>query len=544
MNPNHLDEVTCLLYLEGQLERERALELSAHTERCADCRALLRALASESRLLAHALVEEDEAVPARLLAPPARDTTPWLWIISFGLAAAGAYTLWTGFIEPWQQQLSQAGVSSNSLLTLLFFRGAFWKGWREMANMIQLLAAASLGLLAIFLLRRTWRRWTTLAIVLSTLVAALALPPAASATDVPKGKQTYTLSAGETIKTDLILGTGTARIDGTVEGDLIVFCQSLTVTGHVTGDVIAFSQLLRINGAVDGNVRAFANTVTISSTVARNVSAFAQTFELDPKGQVNGSLLLFAEAGNLDGRIGRDVMMATAHSQVNGYVGGDAQLRGDRLSIGSTAQIAGKASFRGHNKPEVAPGAHLASPLEVEIVTRRPEYTKPNFYWWQALAWAAAFVFGLVLVLLMPGFFDDVVHSARRYGPAFGFGALTFIAWPILALIACVTIVGLAPGLSAIMVWAVALYSAQVIIGAWVGQALLGPATSSSAVIGRMALGLLLLRIAGALPYVGGWIKFLYIIWAFGALALAIYRRTRPQAPGSIPIAPPPTVTA
>ena len=544
MNPNHFDEMTCLLYLEGQLERERALELSAHTAGCADCRALLRALEREARLLAHALVEEDEAVPARLLAPPARDTTPWGWIISFGLAAAGAYTLWTGFVEPWQRQLSQAGFSSDSLLALLFFRGAFWKGWGEMANTIQFLAAASLGLLAIFLLRRTWRRWTKLALVLSILLAALALPPAAGAADVRKGKQSYTLPAGETIKNDLILGTGTARIDGTVEGDLIVFCGNLTITGHVTGDVIAFSQLLRINGAVDGNVRAFANTVTITSTVAKNVSAFAQTFELDPKGQVNGSLLLFAEAGNLDGRIGRDLMMATAHGQVNGYVGGNARMRGDRLSIGSTAQIAGKASFRGHNKPEVAPGAQLASPLEVEIATRRPKYTTPKFYWWQALAWAAAFVFGLVLVLRMPGFFEDVVRSARRYGPAFGFGALTFIAWPILSLIACVTIVGLAAGLSAIMVWAVALYSAQVIIGAWVGDALLGPATSNSALIGRMALGLLLVRIAGALPYVGGWIKFLYIIWAFGALALAIYRRTRPQAPGAIPTTPLPAVTA
>src|SRR3989449_4399747 len=64
---SHFDEMTCLLYLEGQLERPRALELVAHAEGCAECRALLRALERESRLLAHALVEEDETVPARLL---------------------------------------------------------------------------------------------------------------------------------------------------------------------------------------------------------------------------------------------------------------------------------------------------------------------------------------------------------------------------------------------------------------------------------------------------------------------------------------------
>src|SRR5207245_1214623 len=73
---SHFDEMTCLLYLEGQLERPRALELVAHAEGCAECRALLRALERESRLLAHALVEEDETVPARLLAPRLAITRP------------------------------------------------------------------------------------------------------------------------------------------------------------------------------------------------------------------------------------------------------------------------------------------------------------------------------------------------------------------------------------------------------------------------------------------------------------------------------------
>src|SRR5713101_8973410 len=178
---SHFDEMTCLLYLEGQLERPRALELVAHAEGCAECRALLRALEGESRLLARALVEEDEAVPARLLEPQVREATPWAWIVSYGLAAAGAYTLWTGIVEPWRQQLSQAGFGESNLLTLLFFRGAFWKGWESMANAVQFLALTTLGILVFGLLRRTWRRWTTIAMVMGAVAVALALPPSAAA---------------------------------------------------------------------------------------------------------------------------------------------------------------------------------------------------------------------------------------------------------------------------------------------------------------------------------------------------------------------------
>src|SRR3989441_13345628 len=134
--------MTCLLYLEGQLERPRALELVAHAEGCAECRALLRALERESRLLAHALVEEDEAMPARLLAPPVSDNTPWAWIVSFGLAAAGTYTLWTAVVAPWRQELGRAGFGGVSLITLLFFGGVFWQGWRSVATMLNCVALA------------------------------------------------------------------------------------------------------------------------------------------------------------------------------------------------------------------------------------------------------------------------------------------------------------------------------------------------------------------------------------------------------------------
>jgi len=43
-----------------------AQEVSAHTQECAACRTLLRALERESRLLTRAMLEEEEALPARL----------------------------------------------------------------------------------------------------------------------------------------------------------------------------------------------------------------------------------------------------------------------------------------------------------------------------------------------------------------------------------------------------------------------------------------------------------------------------------------------
>ena len=38
---NHFDEMTVLLYLEGQLDAERAREVKEHAASCPSCRALL-----------------------------------------------------------------------------------------------------------------------------------------------------------------------------------------------------------------------------------------------------------------------------------------------------------------------------------------------------------------------------------------------------------------------------------------------------------------------------------------------------------------------
>jgi cytoskeletal protein CcmA (bactofilin family) len=527
---NHFDEMTCLMYLEGQLDRSRALELSAHADSCAECRALLRVLERESKHLAQALLEENEAIPARLLAPPSRQHTPWGWIVSFGLAAAGAYTVWTG-VEQVQQQLGQAGFGEGNLLTMLLFGGVFWKGWGTMANFIEILAITTLGILAIGLLHRSWRRWTTLALVMSALLVALGLPQAAGAAEVKK-VQFYVLAKDETIKNDLMVFGATARIDGTVDGDVISFGQKLTINGHVTGDVIGFAQSISINGQVDGNIRGFANMLNLKGTVGKNVTLFAQTVDFDSDAKIGGGMTAFMNQGTLDGRLGRDLMAFGAMISLDGIVGGNAKVQCERLTIGSSAEIKGKASYRGQRKPEVDSHARLASPLEIEIIKRTPDYAKPRYWLHQALAWGAAFLFGLIVILVAPRFFQNVVGASREYLFSFVIGLATFFGVIVLAIIAAVTVVGLGLAIPGILLLLVALYSAQTFVAAWLGNLLVRPTGSSGAMIGRMALGLLILRILFVLPYIGLLAKCLIVLWGLGALALALFRmrQTQPQA--------------
>ncbi|HTT32658.1 MAG TPA: polymer-forming cytoskeletal protein [Methylomirabilota bacterium] len=535
----HLDEMTCLLYAERQLDRARALEVSAHAQECEACQTLLRALERESRLLTRAMLEEDEPLPSRLAVfqERARRALHWIWGLAFGLAATGAYALYADYIQPWQRELEQAGFGGSNLLNLLIFQGAFWKGWQSMITVLEAAALMTLGAFAVMFLRRRMRRGGALAVVLAGLCALLAMPAPAAATEFRKA-DTVDIGKDEKIKGDVYIMAQRARVDGTVDGDVIVFSPNVDINGHVMGDVIAFATSVRINGQVDGNVRGANNNITITGNVARNVTDFCQTFTLDANGKVGGSLTSFSESFSQDGSVGRDMLLFFAHGTFAGKVAGGIRAKGDSLVITSSAVIDGPIRFEGNKQADVSPSAKLASPVEFHRIEKHMTYRSSSYYVWQVI-WAAAFIlFGLVLFALMPKFSEDAVKSAEHYGASAGLGVLVLFGVPIAAIIACITVVGLFLGIATLFVWYGSLYFAQVIVGAVIGQWLMGRTSELWPLIGRMAVGLILVRLCTTIPHVGGWVKFVAILWGIGAISLAIYRRFQPTIAPVAPAAP------
>lgn len=539
----HFDEMTAFLYLDGQLEREQAAEVLTHTGECAECRALLASLEHETRWLEGSLREKDP-VPARFATPATHSSMSWGWMTVMAMGAAGIYTVWNGIVEPFQQQLNQAGFSGGNLMTMLFFSGAFWKGWASVLSFVEFFTVAAFSILALALLKRFWRHGVMVGIMLAGIAPLLVVAflllaaPAAHAGEAVSGKPNFTLPAGKTVNTDLFVTGDTIRIDGTVNGDVFIWGREAEVNGHVTGDVFSFCQIARINGQVDGNVRDWSQSVIINGKVMKNLLAMGEEIELDSKGEVDGSVTFQGAEGRLDGRIGRDLMAGTGDLEISGSVGGDAKLRSARLHIGSEAEMAGTTTYTGHEKPIVDSGAKLASPLVFTPLKAGPEYSSGRYWWHRALFWGAAFVFGLILILLLPGFFAEGMRASRRFLPALGLGVVTMIATPIVAIIVCITMVGLGVGIATILIYAIALYASQTFVSTWIGDALLGKSGGTGALLGRLALGLVILHGLELLPYhAGAIVKLVALWWGLGAIAIAIYRHIRHTSTMPAPVA-------
>ena len=536
---NHYDEMACLLYLEGQLDPARSRELAAHIAECAPCRDLLHALQHETILLSSALTEDNESMPARLASEQVRSLPSWVWTLAFGAFAAGAYWFWTDGIGPWFDQLSNAGFGGTDVFSMILFSGAFWEGWSDMIDAMQIGALILVAVVAIGWIRRRLRRSVAIAVVMSALLFALALPPQAAAADVRRA-QSISVPAGETVHNDLIATGGSVRIEGTVEGDVIAFTRDLAVTGHVTGDVIAFAEEAVIDGIVDGNVRVFSRGAVLQGTVGKNVSAFGRSVDLISKANIGGGMIVLAGEMDLDGKIQRDLLGLVGRSNLDGLIGGQAWVHGGSLMVESTAEIRGPATFEGPQQPVIEAGAKLASPIRTEITqdVRRTRRSTARVAIRAIVSYGAALAVGILLLVIFPGFFSATLHEAGKIGLPIGIGALALITGAFLLVLGILLlIVGIGAGVAGVMAYAPILYVAQVFVGTWLGNRVMGqPPAVTSAVVGRMAVGLLILRVAGLIPFLGGLVWLAVLLWGTGAVLLGFYRMSRAESAPNAPL--------
>ncbi|HEV7967585.1 MAG TPA: zf-HC2 domain-containing protein [Candidatus Acidoferrales bacterium] len=529
----HFDEMACLLYLERQLDPARSREISAHLQECASCRDLLHALERETTLLSSALTEDNEPMPARLVSREGRGLPPWAWTLAFAAFAAGAYWFWTDGIGPWFDQLSSAGFGGTDVFSMIVFSGAFWEGWSDMIDAMQIGALILLAIVAIGWIRRRLRRTVAIAVVVSALLLALALPQESAAAEVRRGRPVL-VPAGDVVHNDLIAAGPSVRIDGTVEGDLIAFTRSLTVTGHVTGDIIAFAGEVVIDGNVDGNVRVFARSAILQGIVGKNVTAFGNSVDLISKANVGGGMIVFAAESDLDGKVQRDLLGMVGRTDLDGLIGGQLWIRGGTLTVASTAEIRGPATFEGPQQPVVEAGAKLASPIRTEITqaARRNRMTAARVTIRAIFSYATALVVGILLLVIFPGFYRAALREAGAIGLPIGIGALALIAGAFLLVLGVLLIiVGSGAGVAAAMAYAPILYVAQVFVGAWLGNKIMGETSvATSALVGRMAVGLLILHVVGFIPVLGVLVRLTVLLWGTGAVLLGFYTVSRVES--------------
>jgi cytoskeletal protein CcmA (bactofilin family) len=317
-----------------------------------------------------------------------------------------------------------------------------------------------------------------------------------------------TISSVEVIDGDLYVAGKTIIIDANINGDLIAAGQTIMVNGTVNGSIIAAAQTININGEVTHAVRVIGETLNIGGIIGRDLLAAVGNFSTTSTAEIGGDLLLGAGIARIDGLIKGDI-----NSGVKS------------LTIASTASIQGKLNYISGNEANIQSGAQIKGTINHKLPEVKEKQVAGIGLWWIVIGFLMTLVLGIVIILLAPRRVKAVTESIRTHPWAsLGWGAVILVATPIIALIVCITIIGLPLGLIALVLYAIAIYLTQLFVGLLIGQLIIGAfrgVETRAALVGALVLGLAILRLLRLIPFVGFFFGLATVLFGLGAILVS-----------------------
>lgn len=521
------------VFVDGELAVEEAQRLRDHLASCRRCRQLLDALRAENRVLSESLQELPEEA-----ASPGFSRSPWslpwseLAVVAAVLALGSMVAGWIDKVSipealQWLNPFSVSG-RTNLIFNLSYY---FAHGGTAMLGDY----AAAIGKIFLLLLLGgsallLGRRWRLPRPGLRLLIVLLALSLPGFALE-RRHSDFVTVAANETIDDTLLASGNSVRVEGVVNGDVLAFGESVEVSGTIKGDLVSFAKRTVVSGTVEGNIYNFSSSFDLDGQLRHSIYALAQSLHVNDRGHVGEGMVFAAGDVSLEGEVNRSVTMAVGNADVSGSIGRELTMAGDSLTLTSTSRIGGNLSARVDKAKNVhiAEGATIVGSRDIQVRVRQSRFTRPRFYFFQAVWLASAMLVGWLGLLLFPGFFQASTQAVGSGWRSLGLGVAILAGVPLAIILSAITLVGLPLSLMLLAAYLVAVGLAKIWVAAFLGQRLLKPAgaTKSDWLLGLL-VGLLILTIIGFIPYLGGLIRLGVVCLGLGAFAWQLYRTSRP----------------
>ncbi len=528
-------EQTCALAVDGELGADEARRLREHLATCRRCRELVDALRAENRVLSESLHELPEEAASPAVFSHLRRS--WVWrdlaVMAAVLALGSISSSWFDKLSipaalEWFNPFSQSGLTNLMFNLSDYFAHGGTAMLTEYAAIVGgFFLLLLLGSSALLLGRRGRLRPPGLRLLI--MVLALSLP--GFALDRRHG-DLVTVAATDTVDDTLLAAGNTVRVDGVVDGDLLAFGRTVEVRGTVKGDLVSFAKRTVVSGTVEGRIYTFSESLDLNGQLGHSLYGFAQSLRVNDRGHVGDGILAAAGDVSLEGDVKRGVdILTSGNADVSGSIGRDLTMSGVSLTLTNTARVGGNLSARVHQLKEVhiADRAIIAGKRDIQVQVRKSQFTRPRFYFHQAIWFAAAMLVGWLGLVLFPGFFRATTQAVGSGWLCLGLGVGVLAGAPVAMVVIAITLIGIPISLMLFALYLAAIYLAKVWVGAFLGRILLKPsgATKGDWLLGLL-VGLLILTVVGFIPYLGGLVRLGVVCLGLGAFAGQLYRASRP----------------
>ena len=328
-----------------------------------------------------------------------------------------------------------------------------------------------------------------------------------------------TVTMDEVIDDDIYVAGDNIIIRGTVLGDVFAAGVFVEITGNVTGDVMVGAGDVIINGNVGDDVRVGAGTLTVNGMIGDDLLAGTGDLVVSDGASIGGDVVFGSGQAVLRGDVGGNVSGVGEDVTVAGYVGGDADLRMDKLNVLPSAHINGNLKYSSPNEAAIPPGIVMGDTDFTRGDMRKEDHNKKSSFAWWFISYLSLLVIGLISLGLFP---DRTIAISQTIPvvPLRGLAVGLLIAVGAFAgsIVLLVTVIGIPTGILLLFTIMFVLYAARIYFGLWVGKLTFSRLGMDSKPWMEMTLGLLLLLILTSLPLIGGLLQLVVTLIAIGSI--------------------------
>jgi cytoskeletal protein CcmA (bactofilin family) len=358
------------------------------------------------------------------------------------------------------------------------------------------------------------------------LLALLAAPEPARAFEVHR-EPVLRVATGERIDEGVVATGDRVEIDGTIDGDLIAAAERVIVRGQVTGSLYVFCRDLDVTGTIDGSLHGVVESTRIEGDVRGRVYLATEDLTLAKSGRVHGDVHLFADSAVLEGTADRDVTAFAERLDLRGEVRRDVEAPWiEEIYLRDGAHVGGDVEVRldADRSVEQSPGARVdgevrSTPRETRHRHYLGHYRDWQFYAAHLAFFTAAFVFGLIAYRLAPAVFRGTIATGADLWRTLATGFVALVVFPVAMIAAALTIVGIPIAIATLFLYILALYTSDLVVGAWLGRWIAPPADASLFEFGKsLAAGLAILTAVSLVPFLGPAAGFVALLLGLGLL--------------------------
>ena len=342
--------------------------------------------------------------------------------------------------------------------------------------------------------------------------------------DIRQAEQ-YLVPEGETKKADLYVWAGSLDVAGTLDGDIIAGFQEGSITGAVTEDLNVACQTMRITGDVGDDVRCACEMFYLDGHIGGDLIVACKDVHISKTAVIDGDVIIAAATVTMDGAIGGRARIMTGFLDLDGTIAGNAEITTDGgIRLGQNAHVAGDLFYEGPTEIDIPDGT-VAGVVTFQRVVSEDVGVDFDFLsgaglFFHFLGFIAALVAGTIIVALTK---DHATRTAEiiRTKPlkSLGIGFVTYICMPVVLLLLLVFILTIPLMFVVGLTYVIALYIAKFYVSIWLGNIILrrGGRTDVSP-IPSMLLGLTIVYLVTAIPFIGTLVGVVIIFFGLGAL--------------------------